>query len=70
MGCVGDHIMNSVSVEIQNPQNCLTTPNKNLGGEGASDRQTPAPESLYKSIFLDNAIIIALYQSYLSMGSR
>jgi hypothetical protein len=28
----------SVSDQIQNLQNCFTIPNKNLGGEGASDR--------------------------------
>jgi hypothetical protein len=39
-GSVGDLILqefNSVSDQIQNLQNCYTTPNKNLGEEGASD---------------------------------
>jgi hypothetical protein len=31
-------VKHSVSDQIQNLQNCYTTPNKNLGGEGASDR--------------------------------
>jgi hypothetical protein len=30
--------LHSDSDQIQNLQNCYTTPNKNLGGEGASDR--------------------------------
>jgi hypothetical protein len=42
LSCVGDHILQEfihfVSDQIQNLQNCFTTPNKNLGGEGASDR--------------------------------
>jgi hypothetical protein len=32
--------LTSVSDQIQNLQNCLTTPNKNLGVEGTSDRCT------------------------------
>jgi hypothetical protein len=37
--------------QIPNLQNFFTTPNKNLGGEGASDRQTPVTKSLYRTIF-------------------
>jgi hypothetical protein len=37
LSCVGDHILQEFT-QIQNLKNCLTTPNKNLGGEGASDR--------------------------------
>ncbi len=35
-GSVG--VSHYVSDQIQNLQNCFTAPNKNLGGEGASDR--------------------------------
>jgi hypothetical protein len=52
---VGDRVVwrayTLVFDQIPNLQNCCTTPNKNLGGEGASDRSTPAAESLYRSIF-------------------
>jgi hypothetical protein len=40
----------------QNLQNCFSTPNKNLGGEGDSDRKTTAAKSLYRSMLLDNDI--------------
>jgi hypothetical protein len=40
---------NLISDQIQNRQNCYTTPNKNLGGE--AHRQTPGAKSLYRSIF-------------------
>ncbi len=36
--------------QIPNLQNCFTTPNKNLGGEGVPDRKTPTAKSLYRSI--------------------
>ncbi len=49
--------IHSVSDQIQNPQNSFTIPNKNLCGEGASDRQTPAEKSLYRSILLDEDIL-------------
>jgi hypothetical protein len=35
---LGHSIFYSVFGQIPNLQNCFTTPNKNLGGEGASDR--------------------------------
>jgi hypothetical protein len=42
LSCVGDHILHefnhSVSDQTQNLQNCYTTTNKKLGGEGTSDR--------------------------------
>ncbi len=38
----------SVSDQIQNLQNCYTTPNKNLGGDGASDKEKPAEKPLYR----------------------
>ncbi len=44
-------VYHSVSDQIQNLRNCYTTPNKNLGVEGATDRETPAAKSLYRSIF-------------------
>jgi hypothetical protein len=31
-------VIHGVFYKIPNLQNCYTTPNKNLGGEGASDR--------------------------------
>ncbi len=34
LSCIGSH----VSDQIQNVQNCFTTPNKNLGWEGAADK--------------------------------
>jgi hypothetical protein len=38
-GCVETSgVMHCVFDQIPNLQNCFTTPNKNLGGEGASDR--------------------------------
>jgi len=37
--------------QIPNIKNCLTAPTNNLGGEGASDRSTPAAKALYRSIF-------------------
>jgi hypothetical protein len=41
-GFVGDHILQEFNTlyltQIQNLQNCYTTPIKNLGGEGAPDR--------------------------------
>ncbi len=49
-------VSHCVSDQIQNLQNCYTTPNKNLRGEGATDRKTPASKSLYRLIFLDNDI--------------
>ncbi len=49
---VGDHILQEFNNDhIENIQNCSTTPNKNLGGERASDRYTPAAKSLYWSLF-------------------
>jgi hypothetical protein len=33
-------VIHCVFDQIPNLQNCITTPNKNLGGEGASDRLT------------------------------
>ncbi len=47
----GEHLQElyTVIVQILNLQNCFSTPNKNLGGEGASDRQSPAAKSLYRS---------------------
>ncbi len=62
-GCpVGDHIYRSHTPcicpdQIQNIQNIQTTPNENLGGEGASDRYTPAAKPLYRSIFLYDDIL-------------
>jgi hypothetical protein len=41
IGLCGEHILGVIHYvfdQIQNLQNCFTTPNKNLGGEGASDR--------------------------------
>jgi hypothetical protein len=37
--------------QIPNLHNGFTTPNKNLGGEGASDRKHLPRKSLYRSIF-------------------
>jgi hypothetical protein len=34
--CTG--VIQYVFDQVTNLQNCFTTPNKNLGGEGASDR--------------------------------
>jgi hypothetical protein len=39
-------VIHCVFDQIPNLQNCFITPNKNLGGEGASDRQTTAAMSL------------------------
>jgi hypothetical protein len=41
IGLCGEHIQEFIYCvfdQIPNIQNCFTTPNKNLGGEGASDR--------------------------------
>ncbi len=55
LGAVGDHILyKSVPDQIQNLQNCSTTPNKNLGGEGASDTCHKAPVHVN---FLDDDIL-------------
>jgi hypothetical protein len=35
-----------------------TTPNKIIGGEGASDRKAPAAKSLCRSVFLDDIILL------------
>jgi hypothetical protein len=44
-------IMHCVFDQIPNLQNCISTPKKNLGGEGASDRETSAAKSLSRKIF-------------------
>ncbi len=44
IGLCGDHIQELYTVNLtrfRNQQNCFTTPNKNLGGKGASDKQLP-----------------------------
>jgi hypothetical protein len=50
----GEHtytgVLHCVFGQILNPS-CFATPNKNLGGEGVSDRETPAAKYLYWSIF-------------------
>ncbi len=51
-------VWHSVSDHIQNLLNCQTAPNKNLGGEGTSDRWTPDAKSLYRSILLDDDILL------------
>ncbi len=62
MDAVGDDILqdfNNVSDQIQNLARPPQT--KNLGGEWASDRSTPAAKSLYMSIFLDDEILLWFY---------
>jgi hypothetical protein len=44
-------VIHCVFDQIPNLQNRFTTLNKNLGGEGASDRYTPAAQSLYRLVF-------------------
>jgi hypothetical protein len=54
LSCAGDHILqefNTMFDKIQNLQNCYTTPNKNLGGEGGSDRLTPTAKSPFTNQF-------------------
>ncbi len=57
----------SVSDQIQNLQNCYTTPNKNLGGKGPqTDKHLP--QSPFTCVFFYIATFdIAFYQSNLSM---
>jgi hypothetical protein len=50
-------------------RNCFTASNKDLGGEGASDRQTPAARSLYSSIFNKSRIKDLSLLAIWSMGS-
>ncbi len=49
-------VIHCVFDQIPNLKNCFTTPNKNLGGGGTSDRTTP-PLSSFKSQFLRKADI-------------
>ncbi len=42
------YVRYTVYDQIPNLQNCFTTANKNLEGEGASDRLTLVAKSLYK----------------------
>jgi hypothetical protein len=47
IGFCGEHrkeLYTCVSGQIPNLKNCFTTPNNNLGGEGASDRSTLADQ--------------------------
>ncbi len=44
-------VVHCVFDQISNLQNCFTTPNKNLVGEGALRLITPVAKSLYRSIF-------------------
>jgi hypothetical protein len=53
-------VLNCVFDQVPKLPNCFSTPNKNLGGEGASDRGTPAAKSFYWSIFLRKADIQGL----------
>ncbi len=58
---VGDHILqefNTLYLTRFRTYKIARPSNKNLGWEGGSDRLTPAEKSLYRSIFLDDAIFI------------
>ncbi len=62
-GSVGDHIIQKFDTLYQTRfrtyKNATPPPNKNLGGEGASDRLTPAAKSLVRSIsFLSDDILL------------
>jgi hypothetical protein len=64
---VSTGVIHCVFDQIQNLQNCFTTPSKNLGGEGASDRYTHATRSLNRTIFkkddLQVLVSLVLYGS-------
>ncbi len=57
LSCVGDHILHrslhSVSDQIQNQQNWLSTTNKNLGGKGASEINICRKVPLQVNFFLN-----------------
>ncbi len=53
--------------QIQNLQNCYTTPSKNLGGEGGPQRDKHLPQSPFTGKFFEMTTFwIVFYQSYLS----
>ncbi len=66
----GEHIQELYTVIDQIPilKYCFTTPNKNLGGEGASGRLTPAAKSLYWSILKKSRHLGLECTSYLVHG--
>jgi hypothetical protein len=70
-GSVGNHfsagVYHSVSDQLQNLQNCYTSPNKNKGAEGALDIKTPAAKSLYKPIFYMTTFCFCVYVANKSM---
>ncbi len=52
IGLCGKHgVIHCVFYQIPNLQNCFTTPNKNLGGEGGLRQINTCRHVLYKSIF-------------------
>ncbi len=72
LSCAVDHILQDFNTlfltRFRTYKICYTTPNKNLGGEGVTDRRyTPATKSLYRSTVLEITIFgIAFYESNLS----
>jgi hypothetical protein len=70
--CVGDHILQEFYTlyltRFRTYKIARPTPDKNLGGKGASDRETRAAKSLDRAIFfLMTTLCIAFYESYLFM---
>ncbi len=61
LSCVGDHILHSVSDQIQKLQNCFTSSNKNLGG--GPQIYEHLLQSLFTGQFLDNDIWHCFHQS-------
>jgi hypothetical protein len=53
-------VIHCVFDQIPNLQNCFTAPNKNLGGEGASDRKTPAAKVRYLGLESTSYLVYGL----------